>query len=104
MLVTKPIPKDILTGETFKFEVEPEKTAVTYIINTKHFKMYREQVKAYIYDGEIVEIDGGSFVKAVGEIAGLSDEQAADKVKAMFRGGDIKIKKTINNRKFYSHR
>lgn len=84
---------DIITGETFKFVVEPEPSNdISYIINTEHVQLYRQHTKCYLYDhGDTAEIDPGAFNTAVQAIAGLSDESAADKIKIMFRSGAIKV-------------
>ncbi len=85
-------PKDILTGETFIYHVEPPKSDnPQFIINTDTFKMYSQTGKAYIIDGaEIEEIEYGAFNDVISKIAGLSDTAVADKIKTLFRTGAIK--------------
>lgn len=89
-------PKDNFTGEVFTFHVEPQRSSnPKYIINTSNFRMYTSSGKAYIYDNaEIKQIDLGAFNNCIELIGRLSDESAADKIKTMFRTGQIKLKES----------
>ncbi len=100
-------PKDNFTGEVFTFHVEPQRSSnPKYIIDTPNFKMFTSSGKAYIYDNaEIEQIDLGAFNNCIELIRGLSDESAADKIKTMFRTGQIKLIKsqydTIRRHRFH---
>jgi len=105
MPVKPPKIKDIITGEKFKYEVYPEPSPdASYIINTRHFQMYIQHGKAYIYwNSDTTEIDKGCYNSAIQQIAGLTDEAAIEKVKDLFRAGKLK-KAKYYERKLYERR
>ena len=108
MPVTKPkIKKDILTNETFVFDVYPKASPnAVFSFDAHRVQLYSQHGKCYlVIKSELLEISAGTFNTALGAIAGLNDESAAEKLTDMYNAGKLKKIQTIEEtRKYYQHR
>ena len=101
------IPKDILTNETFVFEVYPKASPnAVFSFDAHRVALYKQHGKCYlVIKADLLEISAGTFNTALGAIAGLNDESAAQQLTDLYNAGKLKKIKTIEEtRKYYQHR
>ena len=97
------IPKDILTNETFVFEVYPKASPnAVFSFDAHRVALYKQHGKCYlVIKADLLEISAGTFNTALGAIAGLNDESAAEKLTDMYNAGRIKKIQTIETTRRY---